>query len=205
MNDYKAGDRVRVARDKSGAGYDGQIGTVVRIAEVWCAPDDVQVQLDHNDEVQGFDADELELIAKGGQEFWLSVAGRLDYDEDAGTIYRGDVLIAHINEHDDGHLLAAAHNLLPTVADLIRERDALRARLAAIAEALAPALEADQGATGAPWDAVEDRTGHYGVIANNRIVADAWPRGGSEARLIVALRNALPAVRAELEKGAPDA
>jgi hypothetical protein len=56
-------------------------------------------------------------------------------------------------------------------------------------------LEAlERAATAPPWEAAEDRTEHYGVIANNRIVADTWPRGNDNAALIAAARNALPAL-----------
>lgn len=96
----------------------------------------------------------------------------------------------------------------PTYDELRAERDALRAALDAVAEHLRPALEAEAGATAGPWEEHEDIDEGFWVESRDggMVIVDTglhiWPHE-ADLNLVLALRNALPAVRAELDKVRP--
>lgn len=123
-----------------------------------------------------------------------------DMRDDAAAV---DAIYVSGGPVDHDTRVLAGHTL-----ELLDEVAALRAALDAIAEHLRPALEAEAGATAGPWREVGLKSGWY--IRSDAPEFD--PEGGfvcesgpdtwddhDDVRLVLALRNALPAVRATLK------
>ncbi|MFZ1411859.1 MAG: hypothetical protein WAS07_10405, partial [Micropruina sp.] len=75
------------------------------------------------------------------------------------------------------------------------ERDALAARVAALEEALRPAWEADEGATGGVWGVEIEGHRRFIRIAKVYFNADVPEDGSANARLIATAVNAVRAAR----------